>query len=188
MKERKHTIASSKALSSALRSGFTRRRFIEAGALVGAGLVLPLPALAYERKKELDEAVQHSPLVYVTPFKSDGSESRCHGEVWFVADKGDLLVVTSPERWRAAAISRGLDKARLWIGDHGVWKKAGDRFRASPTCGATASIEADAAVHVRALEAFGKKYASSWESWGPRFKKGLASGERVLIRYTPSSD
>ncbi len=34
------------------------------------------------------------------------------------------------------------------------------------------------------LQKFGAKYPAEWAKWGPRFTKGLASGERVLIRYT----
>lgn len=169
----------------------SRRKFLEWGAVMGAGLAVPLPAFAWAPSKELAAAITSSPLVYVSPLRTDGSESRCHGEVWFVADeaagKNDLLVVTNPERWRAAAIGRGLGKARLWVGDYGVWKNAEGRYRGAPGCVAAARLEKDVEVHARALEAFGKKYASSWDSWGPRFKKGLASGERVLIRYSPSA-
>ncbi|MCP4037379.1 MAG: hypothetical protein GY944_05290 [bacterium] len=167
--------------------GVTRRNLLAAGAVAFSGLVLPLRmARAWARSEALDRAIAKSPLVYITPLRSDGKESACHAEVWFVSDGGDLMVVTQPERWRAAAIGKGLDSARLWVGDHGVWKKAEGRFRQAPGCVAKARLEADRAVHARVLEHFGKKYASSWESWGPRFQKGLASGERVLIRYTPS--
>jgi hypothetical protein len=165
-----------------------RRDFLHAGIVAGASVVFPLRARGFERSKALDEAIAKSRLVYVTPLLSDGSESKCHAEVWFADDAGDLLVVTNPERWRAAAIGRGLKTARLWVGDYGVWKKAADRFREAPVCVAQAQIEADPAVHARALVTFGKKYASSWDTWGPRFKNGLASGERVLIRYTPSGN
>lgn len=167
----------------------TRRGFLEAAAVATAGLVLPRRAFAsWEPPQVLSRAIASSPLVYVTPLRSDGSESRCKGEVWYAADGADLLVVTNPGRWRAAAISRGLDRARLWVGDYGLWKQANERFREAPGCLAKARIETDRAVHARALEVFGKKYAASWSSWGPRFEKGLASGERVMIRYTPSAD
>ena len=104
-----------------------------------------------------------------------------------MADGDDLLVVTSPERWRAACISKGLDQARLWVGDFGMWKESKGGFRSAPGYDAKASLEADHAVHARALAAFGKKYPDEWDKWGPRFAKGLASGERVLIRYAQSS-
>ena len=37
-----------------------------------------------------------------------------------------------------------------------------------------------------ALAAFGAKYPDEWDKWEPRFRKGLADGSRVLIRYRPS--
>ncbi len=166
---------------------FTRRRFVARSLVLGAGVAL-LPrrfARAEASQTALEKAVAESPLVYISPLRSDGQESQCHAEVWFVPDGKDLLVVTDAKRWRAAAIGKGLDRARLWVGDYGVWKKADGKFREAPGCDARASLEKDAAAHARALETFGQKYASAWGSWGPRFEKGLASGERVLIRYAP---
>ncbi len=175
--------------SSARRASTTdldRRGFIVGVAATFAALAWPRPVLAASSAK-LDQALAQSQLVYVTPLKSDGSESACHGEVWFVTDGADVLVVTAAERWRAAAIGKGLDRARLWVGDHGVWKRAAKAWEKSPTTDATARIDADPAVHARALELFGSKYSREWGKWGPRFEKGLASGERVLIRYSPAA-
>ena len=100
-------------------------------------------------------------------------------------DGDELLVVTSPERWRARAITLGLRHARVWVGDFGVWTKSEGKFRSAPTFIARASIDKDLENHQTALTAFGKKYTKEWGKWGPRFRSGLASGERVLIRYTP---
>lgn len=165
----------------------TRRRFVTNALVLGAGAaLLPLRiARADTHANKLKSAIAESPLVYVSPLKSNGNTSSCHGEVWFVPDGGDLLVVTDAKRWRARAIGMGLDKAQLWVGDYGVWKRANGRYKQAPSSQARATIEADPAVHARALQSFGKKYASEWGSWGPRFKQGLASGERVLIRYAP---
>jgi hypothetical protein len=165
---------------------FTRRAFLEAGLIASAGLGLPLRAFAWEQPEALAQAISESPLVYVSPLRSNGDESRCHAEVWFVADEGSLWVVTDSKRWRAAAIGLGLRTARLWVGDFGLWKKSKGRYRQAPGCVALARIDSDPAAHDNALQLFGKKYASAWESWGPRFKNGLASGERVLIRYAPT--
>lgn len=168
----------------------SRRSFLKTGAVLSAGLLLPASAFADSQAAgttALDEAVAKSPLVYISPLKSDGSESRCHAEVWFVADGRDVLVVTDSERWRAACLSKGLDRARLWVGDFGVWKKSSGAFRQAPSFVARASLDTDTAAHTRALAAFGKKYPDEWDKWGPRFAKGLASGERVLIRYARSS-
>ncbi len=173
----------------------SRRDFLGASMSVAvASLAWPGAALAEspavpaagDRSAALAEA-RTSPLVYVSPLKKNGEESACHGEVWFVKEGDDLLVVTDAERWRASCIRSGLDRARLWVGDHGVWTQSKGAFRSSPSYDARASIDTDRAAHARALESFGKKYADSWDKWGPRFAKGLASGDRVLIRYTPAS-
>ncbi len=131
------------------------------------------------------EALGRSLLVYVSPLLRDGKESRCHAEVWFAGDGADALVVTSAKAWRARAIGVGLSRARLWVGNHGEWDRSGktQAFRESPTFLAEASFETSQAMHDRSLVLFGTKYTREWSNWGPRFKKGLADGSRVLIRY-----
>jgi hypothetical protein len=168
----------------------TRRDFVAGATAAAAALLTPLrslaePAATSGLPEAARSAAQKSPLVYISPLRSDGSESRCHGEVWFAMDGDDLLVVTEPSRWRAAAIGEGLDRARIWVGDYGVWKRAEDRFRKAPSFVAVASIESDREVHARALAVFGGKYPDEWSKWGPRFEQGLASGKRVMIRYRP---
>ncbi len=164
----------------------TRRRFLEA---TGAGLVLAAgaPTLFRADTGALGEAhrkaLAASQLVYVSPLKKDGAESTCHGEVWFVSDGDDVLVVTDATRWKATSIQKGLGRARLWIGDHGVWTKS-DAFKQSPSFDAAASFESQG--HPAALEKFGTRYPDGWDKWGPRFKDGLADGSRVLIRYRPA--
>lgn len=164
----------------------SRRSFLTTAALLAGALGWPSRALA-DAASDAKSAIAKSPLVYISPLKRDGSESRCHGEVWFVPDGDDLLVVTDPERWRAAAVGKGLDRARLWVGDFGVWKSSNGSFRSGPSYVARARLERDRGVHARALEAFGAKYPDEWDKWGPRFRDGLASGGRVLLRYTPAS-
>ena len=137
----------------------TRRSFLRSSAVLSAALVLPLRAFA-DSHGALKDAVAKSPLVYISPLKSDGAESSCHGEVWFVADGEDLLVVTNPERWRAACLSKGLDQARIWVGDFGLWKRSSGAFRGAPSYIAKASVEPDPAVHASALEAFGKRFSA----------------------------
>jgi hypothetical protein len=163
----------------------TRRRFLAATAAGAAVFWLPRRALADETapRGALQAALAASPLVYVSPLGKDGSESTCHGEVWFVAEGGDVLVVTAAERWKAKAIAAGRDRARLWVGDFGVWTRADGKWRSAPRFDATAAFEKDAAARERALQAFGKKYPGEWSKWGPRFRDGLADGTRVLIRY-----
>jgi hypothetical protein len=157
--------------------------------IAGAGVILA-PRFAGAVPAALSDAARAalatSPLVYVSALKRDGAESRCHAEVWFVKDGDDALVVTGAERWRARAIGKGLSRARLWVGDHGVWAEGkNDAFRGAPSFLAEAKLEAGPAQHDHALVLFGSKYTKEWGSWGPRFKNGLADGSRVLIRYSP---
>ncbi len=160
------------------------------------GVVLLPAGLARSRgaefrvSKAAQMAIAASRLIYITPIKSDGEESSCHAEVWFYADGADLLVVTKAELWRSQAIKRGLDRARIWVGDHGVWKRSNDAFRKSPTLLARAEhISSDAEAVERTLKAMSAKYADrGWGTYGPRFKQGLADGSRVLLRYRPIAE
>ncbi|HEY8121836.1 MAG TPA: hypothetical protein VII78_11010 [Myxococcota bacterium] len=131
------------------------------------------------------DALGTSPLVYVSALRRDGSESRCHAEVWFVRDADSALVVTSSQAWRAQAIGKGLARARLWVGDFGGWSGKPDdqRYQAGQAFLAEATLEKAQPAHDHALALFGSKYTKEWGSWGPRFKNGLADGSRVLIRY-----
>src|SRR5262245_48285495 len=131
-------------------------------------------------------ALVESDTVYITPLKSNGAESRCHAEVWFVADAEGLFVVTAATAWRADAVRKGLTSARLWVGEFGEWNKAGDKFRAAPGFDAVATLESARERQEAALDAFGKKYSMEWLVWGPRFRNGLADGSRVLLHYRPA--
>jgi hypothetical protein len=164
----------------------TRRRFLAAAAAGAAALWLPsrrAGADETELADALQAALAASPLVYVSPLRADGSESTCHGEVWFVAEGRDVLVVTAADRWKAKALAGGRDRARLWAGDFGAWARAGGKWRSAPSFTARAVFERDPAARARALEAFGRKYPDEWGKWGPRFREGLADGSRVMIRY-----
>jgi hypothetical protein len=166
------------------------------GAAALSGVVLLPASLARSRDTEFrvskaaQAAIETSKLIYITPVKSDGKESACHAEVWFYADGADLLVVTKQELWRSQAIQRGLDRARIWVGDHGVWKSSDGAFRNAPSFLAQAEhISSDAQAVGRTLKAMGAKYADEgWSTYGPRFKKGLADGSRVLLRYRPIAE
>jgi hypothetical protein len=172
-----------------MQSPISRRAVLQGTAGLAAWLLVPRGARADvgDDPAAALAAAEKSPLVYVSPLRANGLESRCHAEVWFVKEGQDLLVVTGSDRWRAACIARGRDRARLWVGDFGVWTKSEGRFREAPSYVAKARLEADSAARSRALGLFGSKYSEEWGKWGPRFRDGLASGERVLIRYTPVS-
>lgn len=124
-----------------------------------------------------------SNLIYLTPLLADGRESTCHGEVWFVHHNREIFVVTKADAWRAQAVRRGWRRAAIWIGEFGVWKKAKDRYRSAPYLVIEGRLETDADVHKDVLGTYGVKYESEWETWGPRFRKSLADGSRVMLRY-----
>ena len=157
----------------------TRRTFV-----VGAGAI---PALSLIGRPINGDALEQSKLIYVTPLKSDGEESRCKGEVWFAYDGESVFVVTPPATWRARAVRRGLTRARMWVGEFGQWKRAGNAFRRAPELLATGVLETNAEAHARVLEIMAGKYAREWPTWGPRFKRGLEDGSRVMIRYAIES-
>ncbi len=131
------------------------------------------------------EALGSSGLIYVSPLRTDGSESRCHGEVWFLWLDGGAHVVVSRDSWKARATYRGLDRARIWVGDLGVIRKARSKLPTAPRFDARARSVRDPGVIRAALEAYGRKYPAEWGKWKPRFEKGLADGSRLLLRYDP---
>lgn len=145
----------------------------------GLGGLAPVAANVSPAVAFLDK----SQLIYLSPLKSDGSESACHGEVWFVHHADEVYVVTRSDAWRAEAIRRGLRRAAIWIGEFGVWKRAKNRYRSAPYLVIEGRLEEDPAAHTAVLERYAEKYADEWGSWGPRFRKGLAEGSRVMLRY-----
>lgn len=133
-------------------------------------------------------ALAESPYVYVSPLRSDGSESRCHGEVWFGWIDGAVVVNTSPEGWKAVAIDRGLDRARIWVGDFGRWNKLvgkNEAFRAGPSFDARAEIANEAGLIDVLLRQYDDKYPAEIATWRDSMEQGVADGSRVLIRYRP---
>ncbi len=147
--------------------------------VTGFGGIAPLMAADSPAVAFLDK----SKLIYLSPLQSDGSESACHGEVWFVHHAGEIFVVTRSDAWRAEAIRRGLRRAAIWIGEFGVWKRAKDRYRSASYLEIVGRFEEDPATHAAILGHYSEKYADEWGSWGPRFRKGLSEGSRVMLRY-----
>jgi hypothetical protein len=159
-----------------------RRQFIVRGAVLGAG-VAAWPAVATAQAA----APMGSPLIYLSPYKSNGQLSRCQAEIWFVHDGPDFVVVTASDAWRARAVRKGLNKTQVWIGDVGQWRRSDGRYKSLPAMTTNGSVVDDAAVHARLLDVFGKKYPGEWDTYEPRFSKGLADGSRVMLRYTPAT-
>ncbi|TNF88693.1 MAG: hypothetical protein EP301_04440 [Gammaproteobacteria bacterium] len=152
------------------------------GALVGGASLISGTSRANDAAPSLPAGADTSRLIYITPLKKDASESTCQAEVWFMRDGDDLYVVTATEAWRAQAIGRGLDVAKIWVGDVGVWSR-NPEYRDLPFVLTRASIVSDPALRASLLEKFGSKYSDEWPVWGPRWKDGLADGSRLLIRY-----
>ena len=153
--------------------------------LVPAAVRAAAPAGGLGESGSLEAALAATDLIYLTPLKADGSESRCQSEIWFVADATDIYVVTAADAWRARAVKSGLHQARVWVGDLGTWTKTEGRYRTLPQIEATGESVTAPADHERVLELFGSKYSMSWLVWGPRFRNGLADGSRVMLRYRP---
>lgn len=166
---------------------FNRRHFLK---LAGGALpLLGFPGLvrAVDGPANISTALRESDLIYLTPIRSDGLESKCQAEVWFVADGTDMFVVTATDAWRTRAARMGLTKARVWVGDLGVWTGTDGKYRDLPSVETEASVIADKQEQERVLELFGDKYTMEWLVWGRRFRNGLEDGSRTMLRYRPTA-
>jgi hypothetical protein len=166
-----------------------RRRFLGASLAV---LLWPLARPPRAKSATLDpesiRALDSSPLVYISPLRSDGAESRCHGEVWFAWIDGAVVINTAADRWKARSLRKGLDRARIWVGDFGRVKGmlgANEAFRKGPSFDARADIVNDTAILDRLLEQYESKYPAEIGKWRGPMRSGVADGSRVLIRYRP---
>jgi hypothetical protein len=175
--------------------GIDRRRFLGGAAMLllwpTRGFAQPTPAPAATALPAATlQLLEASKFAYLSPLRKDGAESTCHGEVWFAWLDGSVLVNSRRGTWKVQALEKGLDRARIWVGDHGRWKSAivGERseaFRVAPHFDAHASFESDRAVNDRLIALYEKKYAGDFDRWREDMKTGFYSGERKLIRYTP---
>ena len=113
-----------------------RRQFLEGALVVSGALLFPwrrsTAADAGALSVEATRAIASSPLIYLSPIRSDGKPSACQAEVWFGSDAGELFVVTAEKGWKAQAVKRGLDKAKIWVGDFGPWKRSDERYKSAP--------------------------------------------------------
>jgi hypothetical protein len=174
-------------------SELDRRGFLAAVAGATAWLLAPgRPARAQGAPVAALPLLETSPYVYISPLRADGSESTCHGEVWFAWLDGTVVINTRPGAWKARALrERELDRARIWVGDHGRWKTGligsgrNEAFRAAPRFDARARFETDPAVLERLLARFEEKYAGEFDRWRDEMRDGFHGGQRVLIRYEP---
>jgi hypothetical protein len=155
--------------------------------LAPAALLGPARRVLAAVPADLETALEQSPFVYVSPLKSDGKESRCHGEVWYAWIDGAVVLTSASSSWKARAAEKGL-RARIWVGDYGRVKTLGfgnEAFRKGPTFDARAGIVKDAALVERMLAVYDKKYPKEIGSWRDKMRAGNADGSRVLLRYVP---
>ena len=132
--------------------------------------------------------LEKSEFVYVSPLRSDGRESTCHGEVWYGWDEGSVALITARTTWKGRALAAGLDRARLWVGNHGRWKGLlfnNEDFRNAPSFEARARIDPDPALLERLMQLYAVKYPAEFSDWEPAMRDGFETGERVIIRYSP---
>jgi hypothetical protein len=167
-----------------------RRVFIARGlAWLGASLAAPFAARpARAERSSLRELLERSPFVYVSPLRSDGSESTCHAEVWYAWLDGAVVVIVAADRWKARAVESGLVRARIWVGDHGRWKgwiSNNEEFRSAPSFDAVGERVRDAGLLDRLLAAYERKYPDEIAQWRDRMRDGYGDGSRVLLRYRP---
>lgn len=138
------------------------------------GLLLASSAGAGELSKDLQDALASSTFVYVSSTRKDGTLSR-PAEIWFLWHKGSVYVASAPTTWRVRRIGWGRPAAKIWIG-----KPDGPSFQA------TGAVVDEPDVRSVLLETFARKYPDGWKSWEQKFRKELADGSRVLVRYTPN--
>ena len=172
------------------RRHFIARSLVWLVGLVGLVVAPPSARRAGATTSSLRGLLERSPYVYVSPLRSDGSESSCHAEVWYAWLDDAVVMIVSTDRWKARAIRRGLAQARLWVGDHGRWKGMlwnNEDFRGAPSFVAGAERVEDAALLERLLEAYEAKYPDEIEQWRERMRSGYADGSRILVRYRPTS-
>jgi hypothetical protein len=171
-----------------------RRTLLEA--LAG----LPLAPIALARAQstparaplapELERALAGSPYVYVSPLRSNGEESRCHGEVWYGWIDGAVVLITAATAWKARSLARGLVRARLWVGDYGRATKivgSNQAFRGGPSFLARAEPVRHGALIDRLLAIYDEKYPAEIGKWRGPMRAGHADGSRILIRYVPEA-
>ena len=127
-------------------TGLSRRRFltrVALGAVGFAGSMSWMPRTAWSdasaASPEADTLpialLEKSPLVYISPLRRNGEESSCHSELWYAWLDGSVVVTVASTGWKARALAAGLDRARIWVGNHGRWKSwVGSEQRGVPKC------------------------------------------------------
>ena len=92
----------------------TRRNALTRGAALFAA-AWSAPQIAFAAESPSVAALDKSDLIYLSPIVSDGKDSACHGEVWFVHHDREIFVVTQSNAWRAEATRRGFNLSLIHI-------------------------------------------------------------------------
>ena len=148
------------------------RRPLAVAALAFYAGALPAPARALGA--EVEAALETSPYVYVSSQRKDGSFGA-PAEIWFMYHDGAVWVASPTTTWRVRRIRAGRTKARIAVG-----KVNG------PTLAAVGSIVTDPALHQAMFRTFARKYPQGWPQYEDRFRRGLADGTRVMVKYRPA--
>ncbi|MDD9828111.1 MAG: hypothetical protein OXU92_07015 [Deltaproteobacteria bacterium] len=165
-----------------------RRGFLRGSLALAAGLAAgPLwPLRGSALSADTERLLRESGFTYISPLRSNGSESACHGEVWFGWLRGSVVISANSDTWKVRAIARGLDRARIWVGDHGRWRAGrNERFRSAPSFDARAVLSKDESLLDELMQLYTGKYPGAFSRWEKRMRDGFVSGARGLVRYTP---
>ena len=193
----KYPILNSSDIDAA-EDSLTRRRFLTRLGVGAVGLACALPGQPRTvLAKQPDSSslpiglLEKSSFVYISPLLRSGKESSCHAELWYAWIDDSVVVTVARDRWKAAALRRGLNGARIWVGDHGRWKTMlgarNEDFLAAPNFYAKAERIEDKEMIEPLLTVYAKKYPDEISRWRDRMRSGNADGSRIMIRYRPDS-
>lgn len=169
----------------------SRRRWLRRFAL-GVGTIAVLPQRVFSQQGSSQAAqtlrlFERAEFAYISPKQSNGKESRCHGEVWFAWIDSRIVIVTARDSWKYRALAAGLDKAYLWVGNHGRWKgwfgRRNTAFKIATKHICRASESRDPKLLDRMLEQFAVKYPDEFDDWEQEQRDGFHEGRRTLIVY-----
>jgi hypothetical protein len=173
---------------------WTRRRFLRRAGVGALGTAIglygrtpyALAATAANSRPDV-QLLEASPFVYVSPIQTNGKESTCHAELWYAWLDDSIIVTVAADRWKATALDKGLDRARIWVGDHGRWKTffggRNEKFREAPNFLADAERVDDPKTIDRLIAVYDEKYPEEIAQWRSAMISGSADGSRILIRY-----
>ncbi|MBC8188002.1 MAG: hypothetical protein H8E78_07330 [Proteobacteria bacterium] len=173
---------------------WTRRRFLRRAGVGALGTAIglygrkpyALAATAANSRPDI-QLLEASPFVYVSPIRTNGKESTCHAELWYAWLDDSIIVTVAADRWKATALDKGLDRARIWVGDHGRWKTffggRNEKFRVAPNFLADAERVDDPKMIDRLIAVYDEKYPEEIAQWRSAMISGSADGSRILIRY-----